>query len=233
VGRKDHQAKLRGQRLELSEVENHLFDCFPNVREAIAEVIELDGQSTPSLVAFICQEEGRASGSTSDLFCVPNDTMHRDVLMAEAKLRLTVPSFMIPSLFIPVTHMPQAGNGKIDRYLPRATVATCPATQLQHYRVGVAANRAPSTPLERKLRLIWAAALRVEPETVGADDQFFHLGGNSIAAMNMVARLQDCGLQLTVANIFSHPRLADQALLLNPVSKSEVGDFPAPCASGR
>jgi hypothetical protein len=193
VGRKDHQAKLRGQRLELSDVENHLFDCFPNVREAIAEVIELDGQSTPSLVAFICQEEGRASGSTSDLFCVPNDTMHRDVLMAEAKLRLTVPSFMIPSLFIPVTHMPQTQNGKIDRYLLRETVATCPAAQLQHYRVGVAANRAPSTPLERKLQLIWAASLPVEPETVGADDQFFHLGGDSIAAMNMVARLQDCG----------------------------------------
>jgi aryl carrier-like protein len=99
---------------------------------------------------------------------------------------------------------------------------------LQHYRVGVAANRAPWTPLERKLQLIWAAALRVEPETVGADDQFFHLGGDSITAMNVVARLQDCGLQLTVANIFSHPRLADQALLLNPVSKSEVGDLPAP-----
>jgi hypothetical protein len=101
-----------------------------NVREAIAEVIELDGQSTPSLVTFICQEEGRASGSTSDLFRVPNDTMHCDVLMAEAKLRLTVPSFMITSLFIPSRICPKPGTARSIvtytcdcRYLPSSRVA--------------------------------------------------------------------------------------------------------------
>lgn len=61
------------------------------------------------------------------------------------------------------------------------------------------------------MRNIWGEVFGIEPATIALDDSFFHIGGNSIAAMNLVRRAREAGLELTVAHVFGHPRLQDLA----------------------
>src|SRR5690606_36736290 len=69
---------------------------------------------------------------------------------------------------------------------------------------------------ERQLQTLWAATLKVPPQDVGAGDDFFLSGGDSISAMRLVAKAREAGgMPLTVADIFQHPVLADLAKVLD------------------
>ncbi|KAI3222123.1 hypothetical protein DTO012A7_8989 [Penicillium roqueforti] len=227
MGRKDRQVKLRGQRIELAEVEHHVQQCFPtNDPEVFADLIALNGPKDAHLVASIVQPED--SGDVQ--------AFEAAVEQMQSRLRADVPASLIPSAFIPVYQVPRLVNGKIDRKELRHA-----ASQALRSQIGQKATShhlrqlREMTKGELALQTCWAEVLARPAETVGPDDNFFRLGGDSIAAMRLAATASDQGIQLGVSDIFLHPKLSDLALNCalpgpkeRPNSKPKELDDPVP-----
>ena len=204
LGRLDHQVKIRGFRIELGEIEAWL-DTHPSVRESVVLARE-DHPGAKRLVAYVVGAEGAAP-----------DGQELQAWSAEH-----LPDYMVPSMIMVLDVLPLTPNGKVDR---RALPAPNVAAQLANQYV------APRTATEQVLADIWADVLHVE--RVGANDDFFELGGDSIVSLQIIARAHQSGLKLTPKQLFEHRtvgQVADVATLqeesvVQPES-SQVHDFP-------
>ncbi|GAA3013287.1 amino acid adenylation domain-containing protein [Actinokineospora diospyrosa] len=110
-------------------------------------------------------------------------------------LRATVvdrlPEYMVPSAFVAVDELPMTVNGKLDR-------AALPAPVTERSTVDISGG----TPAQR-LAAIWADLLGVP--SVGPEDNFFAIGGDSILVIPMVAEAAEAGLRFSVAEVFANP----------------------------
>ena len=168
LGRVDHQVKVRGFRLELGEIEAALAD-HAAIRETVV-VTQPDGTGEPRLVAFIVPRSGETP-TAGDL---------------RKYLRTRLPDYMVPSFFLELAALPRTANGKIDRRaLPQALGSSTPRER----------SVPPRTPSERAVADIWRAVLGIE--AVGVHDNFFDVGGHSLASMKVIARIeQSMGVRL-------------------------------------
>ncbi|KAJ5210211.1 AMP-dependent synthetase/ligase [Penicillium cf. griseofulvum] len=203
LGRKDRQVKLRGQRIELAEVEHHVQQCFPvNDPEVFADLISPNGAKDAQLVASIVQPED------SDI-----QSFEPVMEQMQSRLRVDVPAYLIPSAFIPIYQVPRLVNGKIDRKKVRD--AACQGLREQIAQCATKSHLRELRELtkgELTLQKCWAEVLARPAEIIGPDDNFFRLGGDSIAAMRLATRASEQGFQLGVADIFLNPKLSDLAL---------------------
>ncbi len=135
-GRRDHQVKLRGQRIELQEIEAVLSEMF-GVREAAVALDETG--ATPRLVAYLAADRGALS---------------EEALRTAAERRLT--EAMVPSVFLRVCALPRLLSGKVDR---RALATT-------HGEVIARSGPAPRTELEREVAAVWMSLLGDRVEAV-------------------------------------------------------------------
>lgn len=208
IGRKDTQIKLRGQRIELGEVEHHVRQCFPNAREIVAEVVaHTDGARVATLVAFIY--EGDAGNGERDLFASPDDRFMGQAKAARARLNAVVPAYMVPAAFLKLSRVPRTTNGKLDRRKLREGAALYSLDE--DTSTAGAMRQEPKSEREQSLCSLWAIVLKIPPERIGADDDFFSLGGDSIRAMKLASMARERGLSLSVSSIFDHPVLASMA----------------------
>ncbi|MEI9849778.1 MAG: amino acid adenylation domain-containing protein [Sphingomonas sp.] len=166
VGRADSQIKLRGFRIELGEIEAALARDY-RVREAV--VVLVAGEGGEQLVAYIVPHAAAAEGGEL-------------AAQVRADLANRLPEYMVPGRIVALPEFPQLPNGKIDRQalarreVPRGNAAGDFA-------------RAPRTPLEQALVMIWGDILNVEH--VGIDDNFFEIGGHSLLAARLISRVRD------------------------------------------
>ncbi|MGV9408106.1 condensation domain-containing protein, partial [Streptomyces sp. NPDC003667] len=125
--------------------------------------------------------------------------------VGELRLHLAgaLPPHMVPSVFVPLARLPLTPNGKTDR---RALPAPGPAQAADGPRT------APRTDTERRIARIWADVLGIEE--VGADDNFFALGGDSILSMQVVSRLRRDGLHVATRDLFTHQTVAELATVV-------------------
>ncbi|TQW00269.1 nonribosomal peptide synthase SidD [Cordyceps javanica] len=204
VGRKDTQVKLRGQRIELGEIESRLRASLPSEFEVVAEVIKptLSG-SQPTLVAFIAP---KASEKVLSLEIVPLDkALDTKTTEANAELIKVLPRYMIPSAYLLLNHLPLLISGKVDRKKIRELGAQVDLRQnLDNADTGDQGRTALSS-LEEGLRNAWNQTLKTNLEYIGRNDNFFALGGDSLAAMRLVSVCRDYGISITVADIFANP----------------------------
>ncbi|RYP49816.1 hypothetical protein DL768_004545 [Monosporascus sp. mg162] len=205
--RADNQVKLRGQRIELGEVEHHVRNAFPNVSDVVAEVVKPNG-SSPILIAFVA-----VGGATDKLFHAPNGEFLAQAGAATHKISSAVPRYMVPSVFIPLPEVPRSTSGKANRRLLREEAAKLSQDDIQAFSGSQAAKRRPKTQQEKTLLSLWAQTFKIPEDDVGVDDNFLNLG-DSIAAIRLsgVARRQ--GLHLPVAQIFQYPILSEQARVM-------------------
>jgi acyl carrier protein len=182
-GRIDHQVKIRGFRIELGEIEARLLEQ-PAVREVA--VLAQEALGNQQLVAYVVASPLELDDQQS----------LRDEL--KARLRESLPEFMVPAHLLFLEQLPLTPNGKLDR----KALPTLETSHLQGRYV------APQSERERQVAAIWQHVLQVE--RVGLLDHFFELGGHSLLAVNVVSRLQlELGLKLTPQLIFQHPVLTD------------------------
>lgn len=207
AGRKDTQVKLRGQRVELSEIESQLNARLPSDATVIAEVIKptsSGGQAT--LVAFVTFQS--LSGSSQDEIVdvdLPEDL--RNILNeANAGIAKVLPRYMVPTAYIPVNVLPVLISGKTDRKRLRQFGTTVDLQQLD--QASAPSESRELTELESRIRGVWCEILKVDEGVVGAGDNFFVLGGDSLAAMKMVSACRERGLEVTVTDTFNNPTLA-------------------------
>jgi amino acid adenylation domain-containing protein len=221
VGRLDNQVKIRGQRLELGEVQHHLRVCLPEAREIVADVIKSSNAGAqPILVAFVLWKDAGADSAAADsdsLLLPVHDQLLSQAENAVKMLQSRVPSYMIPSFFLPFNRIPFSPSGKVDRRLLRDEVSKLSRRTLQSYTGSVAGTVAPATEGESILQHGVAQLLKVERAEVGMQENFFRLGGDSITAIRLVGHLRERGFTLTVAELFQHPCLADLAPMVRRV----------------
>ncbi|RDW76857.1 uncharacterized protein DSM5745_06849 [Aspergillus mulundensis] len=231
VGRKDTQVKLRGQRLELAEVEYHVRCCLDCV-DVVVEKVELSGSNNEAtLVAFIMgsADQNGAYTDSSSLFDPPNAAFSHKTQLAEVALRDLIPSYMIPSLFLSLREFPQTAGGKVDRRCLRHEVSALSSVEIQVYRQTAVPmqQRQPTTNLESIIQEVLADVLSRESSSLGIDTNFFHVGGDSIGAMHLVSQLSGYGIRTTVEAIFKNPTIASlSASIESSASTSEDETLP-------
>jgi amino acid adenylation domain-containing protein len=191
AGRVDSQVKVRGFRVELGEVEAAL-RAHPDVGDAVVVPCQ-DQPGEVRLVAYL--------------------TAGADVLTPSALQRFVgerLPAFMVPAQFVRLQAMPLTPNGKVDR-------AALPAPSRSWLETGEPFV-APRDELEAGLAGIWASVLGVD--RVGVTQSFFDLGGHSLTAVRLAARVErELGHRLDLASLFLAPTVEQQAALL----RGEVG----------
>ncbi|HEX6969585.1 MAG TPA: amino acid adenylation domain-containing protein [Micromonosporaceae bacterium] len=201
LGRRDEQVKIRGFRIEIGEVENRLLQ-MPGVATA-AVVVDGDADQTKHLVAFFT---GSAELAPADL---------RDFLAA------SLPDYMVPSYFHRLDRMPQTENGKVDKKRLRALAAEL-ATEL-------AAYSPPRTETERQLATAWAEILNVLVGRISRADDFFKLGGTSLAAVRLVVKLD--GL-VSLRQLVANPVLSELAAVIDAARPTAEGPAVTQVAAG-
>ncbi|TKC88300.1 amino acid adenylation domain-containing protein [Trinickia terrae] len=178
VGRKDGQVKIRGQRVELGEIEAALdgLDGVVDSRVAVRDV----PQRGETLLAYVLSPNG-----------MPLDT---DALLASLEARL--PRYMVPSAIVVLREFPLTVTGKIDsRALPLPDFRAMPKK---------AKVSAPSTSTEKHVAEVWKEVLGHDVDDIDAD--FFRLGGHSLAAVRLIAALRTrLGTGLPLATMLSGP----------------------------
>jgi amino acid adenylation domain-containing protein/non-ribosomal peptide synthase protein (TIGR01720 family) len=130
-------------------------------------------------------------------------------------LQTQLPDYMLPAHYILLDQLPLTPNGKIDRHKLPAPDTTPPHTHT---------NTAPKTDAERTLAEIWRQVLRLD--SVGVHDNFFELGGDSIISIQIVARANEAGLQLTPKQVFQHQTIAELAAASGTEEVIEIEQGP-------
>ncbi|KAK4150585.1 non-ribosomal peptide synthetase [Chaetomidium leptoderma] len=222
LGRKDTQVKLHGQRIELGEIEHHVKTHLPPTAQSSVELVS-PGQYKKALAVFICVPP--SSEKAEGVQILPLDTDFKSLAQTiVGAMAAQVASYMVPSLFLPVSRMPLTSSGKLDRRRLR-TMAQALADNIVEYRLGTetAGGRVPETPGEKQLQELWASVLNVAADSISADDSFFTHGGDSVGAMRLAAAARQRGIVLTVANIFQSPKLSDMAKTATGSGVDDVG----------
>ncbi|GKS74493.1 hypothetical protein AVME950_06375 [Acidovorax sp. SUPP950] len=166
LGRIDHQVKIRGFRIELGEIEAQLL-AQPEVREAVVLVQERD--SGARLVAYVSPQAGQA---------IELGALRR-------RLGQGLPEYMVPGAVVVVAEgLPLNGNGKVDR---KALGQMGMEGAGEQEGLRAREYEAPRGEVEQALAQIWGQVLGLE--RVGRHDNFFEIGGDSIVALKLLARM--------------------------------------------
>lgn len=198
LGRKDDQVKFNGVRVELSEIEGILHGHAAISQAAV--ILHHPKKAEPQLLAYYVEQASVAQDELQTL------------------LRKNLPPYSLPSMLIRLDEFPLTPNGKVDR-----TNLPLPGTQSLTERT---AGEAPQTELQERLHAIWSDVLGLE--RVGLDDSFFEIGGHSLVAGIVVARIyRELGLEMKLRAFFDHPTLREQAARLEAMESSETqGSVP-------
>ncbi|KAI0578153.1 Nonribosomal peptide synthase [Pyrenophora tritici-repentis] len=226
IGRKDTQIKLNGQRIELGEIEFHVGKNFADsVQSAVELVAPSNRSSAKALAVFfaVSQDLSASNGElvqplstdlpAADELLLPMRDELRDMCKnTENGLAGSLPSYMIPSIFIPVTKMPWTSAGKLDRNRLRTLVQNLSRETMAMYRLTSMANkRQPTTEAEKKIHKAVCLVLNLPSSSVGIDDSFVRLGGDSISSMRLIEKARAEHLELSFIDVFKNPKLADLA----------------------
>ncbi|MDT7622962.1 MAG: hypothetical protein QOF99_3863, partial [Pseudonocardiales bacterium] len=201
LGRADNQIKIRGMRVELEEIESALAR-HPAIRQSAARTHE---GPTTRLVGYQVPAPGAEPVDGAEL---------RGWLTGQ------LPAHMVPDTVITLDSLPMLPSGKIDRAAlpPPAAVRTT--------------SRPPEGELETRLVELFTRVLGLtESGGVGAEDDFFGAGGDSIMSIQLVSTARSEGLRFTVRDVFAAPTpaaLAPRVALVDPDGPTEVAPAAAP-----
>jgi len=203
LGRSDRQVKVRGFRIELAEIE-HALVSHPAITDGV--VVPFGEGDRCRLAAYVVPRDGGG-----------------DVAALGPFLAERLPHYMVPSFIVPLERLPLTHAGKIDRRkLPDPERGAPPVK---------AGSTAPHTDRERLLLEIWRQVLGIAE--IGIEDDFFALGGDSLGAADLVARIASAtGHELDVRELLAHPTVAALARHLGTVVAVDHRAEPA-TTSGR
>jgi len=183
-GRRDHQVKIRGHRIEPAEIEAALARQAGVMR---AVVVPRAGPAGLQLLAYVQAAEPWQAGA------------------ALQRLRRELPAPLLPSAVLRVDHWPLTHHGKLD-------IDALPTSTGSQDIPPPAPDEAPATALQALLQRTWATLLR--RPAIGLDDNFFSLGGDSITALQLAAAVQREGQPMPADAVFRHQTVRELAQAL-------------------
>ncbi|WP_024683304.1 non-ribosomal peptide synthetase, partial [Pseudomonas syringae] len=192
IGRADDQVKVRGYRVEPTEVARVLLG-LASVAQVSVLALPIDyDQTRLQLVAY----------------CVAASGANLNVDSLREQLAARLPDYMVPTQIMLLDSLPLTANGKLDkRALPR------PGVVKQRYT-------APVGEIEEKLAAVWADVLKLEQ--VGSTDNFFELGGDSILSLQIIARAKRQGIKLSPKQLFEKQTIGQLASVAKLIQKKPV-----------
>jgi acyl-coenzyme A synthetase/AMP-(fatty) acid ligase/aryl carrier-like protein len=193
LGRRDAQVKIRGQRVEIADIESAVLD-LPDIKETVVTA-RRDESGTNRLVAYL----------------VP---AVRPTPVAALRRRLLerLPEYMVPAVFVWLDALPLNSSGKVDR-------RGLPDPDGVRPELGVVYT-APRSPLEHAVAAIWAEVLQLE--RVGVHDNFLELGGDSLRATRVLVRIRAVfGADVPLRKMFVAQTVAEQAVALARLQVSD------------
>jgi amino acid adenylation domain-containing protein len=195
LGRLDRQIKLRGFRVEPAEIEDVLRQ-HPSVKDC-AVAPSRSARGDRRLTAYVVIRSGTAV----------------DDAALRAHVAGSLPSYAVPSEWVPIDALPLTPNGKVD--FPSLSAAARNRRVSSRQRAAEA-----SDPVERRVIDVWIRVLGVHE--IGPDDDFFALGGHSLLAVELFGRIEEAmGVRLPLAAIFEAPTVRGQAALLREAGVNE------------
>ncbi len=186
LGRIDHQVKIRGFRIELGEIQGQLL-LHEGIKDTLV-IAKNDKEGNKYLCAYIVLEDKEVFDRASSI-----------PLELREYLSHILPDYMVPSYFVQIDKIPLTPNGKIDKNaLPE------PGLEIGEGFI------APRNEVEEKLVEIWSEILRIEKSVIGIDSNFFGLGGHSLKAAIVAARIhKELNVKLSLAEIFVTPTVRE------------------------
>ncbi|KAL5364384.1 hypothetical protein BJX96DRAFT_178897 [Aspergillus floccosus] len=233
LGRIDNQVKLRGQRVEVAEIEMRATEC-PEVQSC--GVVKVEIKDGGALVAFV---EMRRNGTTATIG--DNDTANAVLDRIRAHLADRLPGYMVPQYLVKTDSLPRLSSDKVDRLELSSRAASL--VQIGGFQQR-AKYQSPQDDLERAVCSAFGEVLSCQ---VGVQDHFLNLGGHSITAILAATRInKQLGTELTFRDILEFPspaslcahirqfgKPAEQALAVSKLQYSESEPMEQSFAQGR
>ncbi|WP_170191087.1 amino acid adenylation domain-containing protein, partial [Geitlerinema sp. P-1104] len=199
IGRIDNQVKVRGFRIELSEIESVL----------------ADSEYVQKAVVLLRENELKQGGLTQSLiaYCLPQNNCSLKTSQLRQFLEEQLPYYMIPQVFVTVSEWPLTPNGKIDKQA---------LAKLDLSREMVNTYKAPQDELEQELVRIWQASLN--QKQIGVQDNFFELGGHSLLAIYLCSEVEKyLNRSVPISVLFQNPTIQEFANRLRGETGELVG----------
>lgn len=205
-GRKDHQEKIRGFRVEPGEVEACLRE-HPAVLDCIVIGREQPDGGIRQLVAYVVADQRTRNSDAAD--------------MLATHLAERLPAYMVPSRFVLLPALPLTANGKVDR-----TALPEPADEGGK----VSCHDLPRTHIEKRIADMWRAIL--QQDAVGIHDDFFSRGGDSLHLLTLSSAIErEFGLRIELGGLLASTTIHAQSNLV--AQRSEHGPLPEPATESR
>ncbi|OMP81947.1 Hydroxamate-type ferrichrome siderophore peptide synthetase [Diplodia seriata] len=197
LGRADDQVKLRGQRLEIGEINSVINQSEAEVLDTATLVLKHPKQQKDQLVSFIVTKSTFAKKEKPAVSQGGKDAMH---VAAEA-CRSKLPAYMVPTHFIPLTSMPLSPNNKADGKQLKLLYAELSPEQLQAISTSSGEGGAISTANEKKIAEVLASMASVDDSDISRHSSIFELGLDSISVIGFAGALRKAGFRNAHASV--------------------------------
>ncbi|KAG0361342.1 alpha-aminoadipate reductase [Gamsiella multidivaricata] len=234
-GRADDQVKIRGFRIELGEIDTHLSQ-HPLVRENVT-LVRRDKNEEQTLVSYfipVAPSEDEIFMSSADEGSnndgSENKRRYRRLIRDIREwLKVKLPAYSVPSVFVPLSRMPLTPNGKVDKNaLPFPDTPQFNNNVTPAATSGAAAESAPSngptmTPTQVAIHSIWKQLLPSSPTWIPLNENFFDLGGHSILATRLIFEVRRvCCVDVPLNLVFREPTIGGMAKEVDRVSMDSL-----------
>ncbi|KAH8811061.1 hypothetical protein F5884DRAFT_668438 [Xylogone sp. PMI_703] len=221
AGRKDAQVKLRGQRVELGEIEHHISLAIPTIKGVSAQIVSPPGRAQMKVIAaFLCLAD--ETEDPVDLPISVSEPLRSCFLAIERALIDALPSYMIPSAYIPLKTIPLTANGKLDRRKLHQIVSNLSDKQWESFSLTQSEYQGTKTDMEKTLQSLWGQILGIEGSSISANDSFFRRGGDSLKSMALVSAARANGVAITFSEIFMNPVLKHMAKVARKMTSTSL-----------
>ncbi|KAI1369753.1 putative non-ribosomal peptide synthetase [Xylaria arbuscula] len=215
IGRADDQVKLRGQRLEIGEINHVICDGFLDKAGDVATIVTKHGaQDVDLLVSFIAES---SSSNVKNGIEVYYDTAHlKRAERAQEACRSRLAMYMIPSFIICISRIPLSSNNKVDINHLRKLFSDLSQEQLQDLSTNSPLSRRAFNNIERELLKAIESVVRVQEDDLNPTTTVFQLGIDSISASRLARQLRSMGFaSATPSMIMRHPQISQLSKALD------------------
>ena len=191
IGRADDQVKLRGQRLEIAEINQVIKKGVKSIRDVATLVIKHVKSGRMQLVSFFEPSSAKERGST--LCLLKGDEPCEIALGVKEACQEKLPPYMIPTHFIPVNRIPLSSNNKVESNQLKAFYNRISASELQSLTISPYESQSAWSDTERRIVALLTDATGINADLIMRSSSIFRLGLDSISIINFARALKHEG----------------------------------------
>lgn len=241
ISSKRDDVDLDGKAVNITEIEQCLRRCLGQGVDVVVEMVTFRGpaKNDTVLAAFIELGDRLESDNLTPLSAATREQLAMAKQLVEVGLKNRFAPSMIPSVFVPVKHLPITPSLKVNRrrlqrmitgmtkedLLSLATLPNPSEAKSQHLKP------LPLTQSEGRMRAIWARVLGVEDAKISALDSFFSVGGDDIVAAQLVAECRHEGISVSIADLLRNATLTELSRAIAVPESPKISQEQSPDAS--